>query len=92
VPALARIVAALEWAAAGLLLALVYGYRALISPILVALFGARCRFHPSCSVYAAEAIRALGPLRGSLAALRRLGKCHPFHPGGVDLPPVREPK
>ena len=83
---------ALSWAAAGLLLALVFLYRALVSPILVGLFGARCRFHPSCSVYAAESIRALGPVRGSWAALKRLGKCHPFHPGGVDLPPVCETK
>jgi putative membrane protein insertion efficiency factor len=89
---LRRLVGAFEWAVAGLLLGLVALYRALVSPILVGLFGARCRFHPSCSVYAAESIRALGPLRGSLRALVRLGKCHPFHPGGVDLPPARGTK
>jgi putative membrane protein insertion efficiency factor len=63
-------------------------YRLLVSPIFYAL-GARCRFHPSCSVYAQECIRHYGPWRGSGRALKRLGKCHPFHPGGYD-PPVPE--
>jgi putative membrane protein insertion efficiency factor len=63
-------------------------YRLLLSPIFYAL-GARCRFHPSCSVYAAEAIRHYGPWRGAWRALKRVGRCHPFHPGGYD-PPVPE--
>ena len=45
--------------------------------------------YPSCSVYAETCIRELGPLRGTLRALVRLGKCHPFHPGGYD-PPLRD--
>ncbi|MBU9888325.1 MAG: membrane protein insertion efficiency factor YidD [Candidatus Omnitrophica bacterium] len=57
-------------------------YRALLTPI----FGPCCRFYPSCSTYAEEAISRKGPLAGTLAALRRLTRCHPFHPGGVDLP------
>lgn len=61
-------------------------YRYLISPLL----GPSCRFHPSCSAYALEALRAHGALRGSLLALRRLACCHPWHPGGFDpVPPAR---
>lgn len=55
-------------------------YRRIISP----LFPPRCRFHPSCSVYAEEAISRHGVWRGLLLAARRLGRCHPLHPGGVD--------
>jgi len=68
-----------------LLLALLALYRALVSPLL-ALLGARCRFYPSCSAYAAESVRRFGAARGSLRAARRLLRCHPGHPGGVDLP------
>ncbi|MCC5948607.1 MAG: membrane protein insertion efficiency factor YidD [Nitriliruptoraceae bacterium] len=51
---------------------------------------ARCRFHPSCSSYALEAITVHGAVRGSGLALRRLGRCHPWNPGGVDpVPPPR---
>jgi uncharacterized protein len=71
-----------------ILLAALRLYRLVFSPIFYAL-GARCRFHPSCSVYAQECVRHYGPWRGSLRALKRLGKCHPFHPGGYD-PPVPE--
>ncbi|AKU92849.1 membrane protein insertion efficiency factor YidD [Vulgatibacter incomptus] len=60
-------------------------YRALISPFLPA----RCRFHPSCSVYAIEALEGHGALKGLWLILRRLGRCHPFHPGGLDpVPPT----
>lgn len=54
---------------------------------LSALLGDRCRFYPSCSSYAIEAIEVHGVLRGSVLALRRIGKCHPFHRGGVDMVP-----
>jgi len=70
---------------AALLLAAITVYRWLLSPVLAAL-GARCRFHPSCSTYAAESIRHFGPWRGGWRALKRLGRCQPFHPGGYDPP------
>jgi putative membrane protein insertion efficiency factor len=68
------------------LLVLIAGYRLLLSPLL----GASCRFYPSCSAYAGEAIDMHGALKGTCLALRRLVKCHPWHPGGFDpVPPVR---
>ena len=72
--------------AARLLLAPIAFYRRWISPPL----GQRCRFAPTCSAYAAEAIATRGALRGSWLAVRRMARCHPFHPGGHDpVPPVR---
>ena len=68
---------------ARLLLRAVGFYSRAISPALPA----RCRFYPTCSAYAAEAIARHGAARGSWLALRRLGKCAPWHPGGVDLVP-----
>jgi putative membrane protein insertion efficiency factor len=56
------------------------------------MLGSVCRFHPSCSHYAADCLRLHGALRGSFLAARRLSKCHPFHPGGYDPPPVPEPR
>lgn len=44
----------------------------------------RCRFHPTCSEYAVESLRVHGALRGAGYALRRVGRCHPWNPGGVD--------
>ena len=71
---------------ARLLIGLIAAYRRFISPLL----GPRCRFYPSCSAYALEAIQVHGAARGSWLAVRRLGKCHPFHPGGLDpVPPAR---
>ena len=52
--------------------------------------GGRCRFYPSCSVYAIEAIRQHGLVRGVWLSLGRLARCHPFHPGGVDLVPPHQ--
>jgi putative membrane protein insertion efficiency factor len=72
------------------LLALLWLYRRLLSPALHALAGpgAGCRFHPTCSCYAAEAVRAHGAVTGAWLAVRRLARCHPFSPGGADpLPP-----
>lgn len=59
------------------------GYQLLISP----LSHPSCRFTPSCSEYARQALGAYGPLRGSWMALKRIGKCHPWHPGGSDPVP-----
>lgn len=63
---------------------LIRAYQLLVSPWL----GARCRFYPSCSHYALEALQIHGSLRGSWLSLARLARCHPFHPGGYDpVPP-----
>lgn len=60
------------------------GYQLAVSPLL----GPRCRFYPSCSQYALEALERFGVLRGTYLAARRLLRCHPFHPGGYDpVPP-----
>jgi uncharacterized protein len=66
-----------------LLLALIRLYQLLLSPLL----GNVCRFEPSCSRYAAACLEHHGALRGSWLALKRLARCHPFHPGGYDPPP-----
>jgi putative membrane protein insertion efficiency factor len=58
-------------------------YRYAISPLL----GRNCRFYPSCSEYAQEAVQKYGLLRGGWLALKRLGRCHPWHPGGMDPVP-----
>ncbi|MCC7632978.1 membrane protein insertion efficiency factor YidD [Stenotrophomonas rhizophila] len=68
-----------------MLIALLRLYKRFISPLL----GPRCRFMPSCSEYAMQAIAVHGPARGSWLAARRLGRCHPFHPGGIDEVPPR---
>jgi hypothetical protein len=54
-----------------------------------ALMPSACKFYPSCSHYAADALRMHGARRGTWLALRRLARCHPFSPGGVDLVPTR---
>lgn len=58
-------------------------YQLILSPLL----GGQCRFYPSCSSYTGEAIEKYGVLKGILLGGKRLLKCHPFHPGGVDLIP-----
>jgi hypothetical protein len=63
--------------------ALLRVYRYAVSPML----GLQCRFHPSCSAYALEAIERWGAFRGSWLAARRLARCHPWHPGGYDPVP-----
>jgi putative membrane protein insertion efficiency factor len=68
--------------ARGLLL-VIAGYKRFISPLLPR----SCRFYPSCSTYAAEAIERHGPARGMLLAVRRILRCHPLHPGGYDPVP-----
>jgi len=61
-------------------------YQLLLSPLAAAL-GAQCRFYPSCSQYAREALERHGIARGLSLACRRLGRCHPLHAGGVDPVP-----
>jgi putative membrane protein insertion efficiency factor len=73
---------------AKLLLALIALYQATLSRLILAVLGPVCRFTPSCSRYAAACISGHGALRGSLLSVRRLCKCHPFHPGGFDPPPA----
>lgn len=58
-------------------------YQLLFSPLL----GRHCRFYPTCSVYTYEAIKKYGLLKGIFLGSKRLLKCHPFHPGGVDFVP-----
>lgn len=69
-----------------LLLSPIAFYRRFISPLKAT---SSCRFHPTCSAYAMEAIQTHGVARGSWLALRRILKCHPFHPGGLDPVPPR---
>ncbi|MDR9433252.1 MAG: membrane protein insertion efficiency factor YidD [Spiribacter sp.] len=69
-----------------ILIALLRAYRYCISP----LFGPCCRFHPTCSCYAVEAVERHGVLRGGYYAIRRLLRCNPLHPGGLDPVPGSE--
>lgn len=66
-----------------LLILLVRAYQIVLSPYL----GQRCRFYPSCSHYTITALQRHGALKGSWLGLRRIGRCHPWHPGGVDPVP-----
>ena len=63
-------------------------WQLLVSPV----YGQTCRFYPSCTAYAVEAVDTHGLLRGGWLALRRLGRCHPWNPGGVDLVPPKGPR
>ncbi|AYB45301.1 membrane protein insertion efficiency factor YidD [Paenibacillus lautus] len=66
----------------------IHFYRKFISPLKPA----TCRFYPTCSAYALEAIEVHGALKGSWLAAKRIARCHPFHPGGIDLVPPRKDK
>jgi uncharacterized protein len=68
-------------------IAVIGGYRRFISPLL----GRHCRYEPTCSAYALEALRVHGFVRGGTLALRRIGRCHPWGGGGIDKVPTREP-
>ncbi|MBS1149419.1 MAG: hypothetical protein H6Q89_1117 [Myxococcaceae bacterium] len=81
-----RLLAFLEQVLLQALLLPVRLYRAILSPVMPP----ACRFHPSCSKYALDALTTHGPFRGSWLAARRLMRCHPFNPGGLDpVPPPR---
>lgn len=63
---------------------LIRGYQYAVSPLL----GPRCRFYPSCSQYTLEAVTRFGGLHGAWLGLKRLARCHPWHPGGYDPVPL----
>jgi putative membrane protein insertion efficiency factor len=65
-----------------LLIAAVRVYQWTLSPLI----GRQCRFEPTCSNYFIEAVRKYGAMRGAWRGVKRVARCHPFHPGGVDLP------
>lgn len=65
------------------LVGVIRGYQLFLSPVL----GSNCRYYPSCSHYAKEAIEKHGALKGSWLGLKRISRCHPWHEGGVDLVP-----
>lgn len=68
------------------LISLIKGYKLLVSPILPP----ACRFHPTCSEYAMEAIDRFGIFRGGWMAIARILRCHPLHPGGYDPVPPKD--
>lgn len=70
------------------LVTLLRGYRTFISP----LYGQVCRYHPSCSAYALEAVQVHGSIKGSWLAVRRLARCHPWAAGGFDPVPPAHPQ
>lgn len=71
---------------ASLLIFLIRCYQRVLSPFI----GNQCRFYPTCSCYGVEALQKHGALRGSWLTVRRVTRCHPLNPGGID--PVPEPK
>ena len=82
---MSRLRAILFWpsrAAVALLIALIWVYQHTLSPLL----GNACRFEPSCSRYMVGSLQKYGLLRGTLRGIRRVCKCHPWHPGGYDPP------
>ncbi len=69
---------------ARLLLWLIRGYQIVLSPFM----GGNCRFYPSCSHYGYEAVQVHGAVKGTWLAIKRVGRCQPFHEGGLDpVPP-----
>lgn len=76
----------ISWLLKKLLIGLVRFYQLFISPLKPP----SCRFYPTCSSYAIEALKIHGPIKGLWLTLRRVGKCHPLHPGGVDLVPEKK--
>lgn len=83
--AVARTKQAFGWLSTKIALLLLLAYRCLLSPLV----GGNCRFHPSCSEYAWQAVKAHGVWRGGWLVLKRLSKCHPWHIGGDDPVPQK---
>ncbi|MGS0682501.1 membrane protein insertion efficiency factor YidD [Shewanella sp. 125m-7] len=79
---MAKTISPLQWLAT----TIIRGYQLLISPVM----GPRCRFNPTCSYYAIEAIRLHGVLKGCWLAIKRILRCHPLHPGGEDPVPNKK--
>jgi uncharacterized protein len=75
--------AGIDKAMRSILIFLIRGYRYFVSPLL----GAHCRFEPSCSAYAQQALQRFGTFRGGRLAILRILRCHPWHPGGHDPVP-----
>jgi putative membrane protein insertion efficiency factor len=73
---------ACDRAASAVLIGLVILYKLILSPLL----GRHCRFQPTCSSYFRQSVEKHGAIRGSLRGLARIGRCHPWHPGGYDPP------
>ena len=71
-----------RWQAGNLLIGAARVYQWTLSPLI----GRQCRFEPTCSNYFIEAVRKYGAVRGAWRGVKRIARCHPFHPGGVDLP------
>ena len=80
---LAALASALRWLLTKVMIGCVKTYQYTISPLL----GPRCRFWPSCSSYTIEAIQVHGPIKGGWMAIKRIVKCHPGNPGGMDPVP-----
>ena len=72
-----------------ILIGLVRLYQKLLSPLLNLVSGPRCRFHPTCSAYAVQALEHHGAVRGSVLAARRIVRCHPLNEGGLDPVPEK---
>jgi uncharacterized protein len=72
----------LRWLLSAFLIGGVRFYQVCLRPLLPAV----CRFQPSCSEYMILAVRKYGPVRGAWRGVRRIGRCHPWHPGGYDPP------
>jgi uncharacterized protein len=87
-PSSATVLSAINTVGEGALIALIKGYRYGIRPML----GQRCRFYPSCSEYTLEAVQTHGAAKGAYLGAKRILKCQPWHPGGVDPVPEKVAK
>ena len=79
---IARLLWPFRAALTALLIGAVWSYRLVLRPVLPS----GCRFEPSCSEYFIQAVRKYGPVRGAYRGVRRICRCHPWHPGGYDPP------